>query len=180
MNMKTLSLKKLFLLSVLFTLALFLLCLSLRTAFAEEAKKDDKQIVVTDIVVLQSREELKAKQEAARAKFLKEVEESPYELLEVTQAVNGGTGFITELYPKFTKTLKTPQNQNRVLVFLMGDKELKTYITQGEDAFEKEFLREHEEVLQAIVVQGVYKKDDTENDVPIAIYVKTRSLEMSM
>ena len=175
--MKTLSSLPTLLRWAVVLVVLGVLSLPFQSSGAEEATVDAEKTIVTGIVIVESLEEMVAKQKTIKEQFMKDVEESPFELKDVDCDVTE-SGYVTLLQPTFATTLKNPQTQNRVLVFVPGDKEMATFVEKGEVAFVEEVLQDHEEIADNKV--PVVRALINGRKIPVIIFVKTRSLEMSM
>ncbi len=160
--------------AILCVLALLLLSFAIEPLSAEEYVVENGKITLPRTIIRGNYADVIAKQEILRMEFVREIEESPYEVEDVVFQTTED-GFIDLLFPKFSPKFKTTQSQYRVLAFVRGDKEMEIYEKSGSAAFIATVLRSDEALIKAPVLTmkiGGRK-------VPILILVKTRSLLIS-
>ncbi len=133
-------------------LFLALLSFAPTRAEAEDLVVENGKIVLPSTVIRGQYESVLSLQKHAKAKFLAEVEYSPFEVIvEDVSATVTADGFVLDIVPKFSTQRKTKHNPIRTLAFVRGDPEMVLLAVRGPEAFKSVILHQNEEVRESQV-----------------------------
>ena len=165
---------KMFKRSLFLLLVLVILDYSIPSANAKDFAIENGKIVLPTTVIRGDYDEVLAKQRFVVSVFLQLVERSPVELVNARFTATDD-GFLTGIVPIYSQRSKTPEIQNRVLIFTRDTQEMKIFVKYGVDAFLEKVLQNEE------IPAEVWAAPSTDKgiQIPIFIWVKTKSALVS-
>lgn len=129
---------------------LIFLCLFAPSAWAEDFVVENGKIALSTTIIRGQYEGVLALQKHAKAKFLAEVEYSPFEVIvEDISTTVSADGFVLDIVPKFSTQRKTKHNPTRILAFVRGDPEMVLLAIRGTEVFKSVILYQNEEVRES-------------------------------